>query len=581
MRNFKPQRMVGWYEVEQLAGTAIRAILSSIFGSYADKRETLASLSKPKVYEYHDKRTELAENTREEIYQYENERDLWFDYISDTGDGFNSTFSMAHLIAQPEIEVTVGQERQKLPRGKIVVFGGDQVYPTPSRTEYENRFIGPFSTASIQANPETKSDLYALPGNHDWYDGLTNFVKIFCNNKNIGNFNTQQNRSYFALKLKENVWLWGIDVQLQSDIDELQIEYFDWVAKNHMSKGSNVILCTAEPAWVYHTQKQEDHSYDSLEAFEINVIQGNGMKQILTLAGDLHHYARYSQEQPNQSAKHKITAGGGGAFLHPTHNLPDKLENLHDGEFELQKTFPTQKVSKGITWLNLLFPSINPGFGLFLSSIHLVMAYALYSTSLHDDLPGTLFSDFSEPSSFLNPLIIQRLFTTFIHSPLAMLVLITFIFGFKAFCDGKSSRYKLAQFAGIAHGLAHIWLMITIFCLTTWFTNDILEVPSGYQAAIVISLLVFFLGGWLSGMLVGFYLIVSNLIFKMHDNEAFSSLKMEGYKNFLRFHLEPHRLTIYPIGLKKAPGWKKEQNKFNPTSALKPELIDEKIVIDL
>ena len=39
------------------------------------------------------------------------------------------------------------------------------------------------------------------------------------------------------------------------------------------------------------------------------------------LSGDTHHYSRYSATDGKQF----ITLGGGGAFLHPTHQLDDKV----------------------------------------------------------------------------------------------------------------------------------------------------------------------------------------------------------------------------------------------------------------
>ena len=41
------------------------------------------------------------------------------------------------------------------------------------------------------------------------------------------------------------------------------------------------------------------------------------------LTGDDHHYARY---QSDDGLKHKLTAGGGGAFLSATHHLRDPVK---------------------------------------------------------------------------------------------------------------------------------------------------------------------------------------------------------------------------------------------------------------
>jgi hypothetical protein len=48
-------------------------------------------------------------------------KELWFDFMADTGDGGNSTYSIARLLAQPSL--TVGD--LKLPRGHLLIVGGD------------------------------------------------------------------------------------------------------------------------------------------------------------------------------------------------------------------------------------------------------------------------------------------------------------------------------------------------------------------------------------------------------------------------------------------------------------------------
>ena len=579
MRSFKPEKMVGWYDVKQLGGTAIRAVLSSIFGSYADKREALAALCEKEVYR-----------------DLSNQDDVWIDYMSDTGDGFNSSYSMFHLLSKDYIDVDIDGKSQRLPKGHAVVLGGDQVYPAPSRDEYHNRLLGPLEAASEQSGSSKASTMYAIPGNHDWYDGLTNFVKIFCHGKSIGHFKTVQNRSYFAIQLNPNTWLWGIDIQLQSDVDYPQIAYFNWVAATYMKKNDNVILCTAEPSWVFSEQRKDDTTYFNLEYFEKNCIQGNDLNEILTLAGDLHHYARYSQTEDGQTTKHKITSGGGGAFLHPTHNLPERLNKVHDGKYVLEETFPKKATSRKLTWKNLLFPVKNVGFGLFLSSIHLIMAYALYNTSKLDQHEGTIFTTLGGTEALVNKAIISRLFETFLHSPTSMIILLTFVFGFIAFCDGRSSKYKLATWAGAIHGLLHIVLMLSLFSVIAFVGFQVLKLgepilddsglnvvgyDSTWKSVLFTSSAVFFVGGFLSGVLVGVYLLISSLVLKMHDNEAFSSIKEEGYKNFLRMHIKNNILTIYPIGVKTVSKWRKFGQMFKPHKVMQPELIDKPLVIKL
>ncbi len=70
---------------------------------------------------------------------------------------------MAWLLAQPSLPF--GDE--ELPRGSVLLLGGDQVYPTAGPEAYEDRFIGPCPAALPQTGSPQGPELYALPGNHD------------------------------------------------------------------------------------------------------------------------------------------------------------------------------------------------------------------------------------------------------------------------------------------------------------------------------------------------------------------------------------------------------------------------------
>ena len=65
-------------------------------------------------------------------------------------------------------------------------------------------------------------EVFALPGNHDWYDSLVSFTRLFCSQRWFQGWRTRQRRSYFALKLPGRWWLVATDFQLGSDIDALQ-----------------------------------------------------------------------------------------------------------------------------------------------------------------------------------------------------------------------------------------------------------------------------------------------------------------------------------------------------------------------
>src|SRR6266566_2618377 len=78
---------VPWLSPGQLAGTALRVLLSDWFGAYLDKRELQQALPDTIFDEGAD------------------EAELWFDYVADLGDGFDPTYTVAYLLAQPELSV--------------------------------------------------------------------------------------------------------------------------------------------------------------------------------------------------------------------------------------------------------------------------------------------------------------------------------------------------------------------------------------------------------------------------------------------------------------------------------------------
>jgi hypothetical protein len=115
--------------------------------------------------------------------------------------------------------------------------------------------VAPYAAAFGDDTTNERPHVYAVPGNHDWYDGLSAFTRLFlfrhwraaC----FAGWWTRQRRSYFVLKLPHGWWLVGSDGQLQSDLDVPQIEHFREIVGKHMKAGDKVILCLAAPVWIY------------------------------------------------------------------------------------------------------------------------------------------------------------------------------------------------------------------------------------------------------------------------------------------------------------------------------------------
>src|SRR5947208_2774344 len=135
--------MVGWYDPRQLTRTGIQVAISTIFGRHSDRRlvEALAAGRSPEIYDYtyHYKDDghalcEIDETRRRD--------EIWIDYVADLGEGWNSTYAVAYTLAEDmhEFEYTDAESGERKSaqtrRGDLLVFGGDEVYPTATRLEY-------------------------------------------------------------------------------------------------------------------------------------------------------------------------------------------------------------------------------------------------------------------------------------------------------------------------------------------------------------------------------------------------------------------------------------------------------------
>ena len=74
---------------------------------------------------------------------------------------------------------------------------------------------------------EAPLGVYMIPGNHDWYDGLTAFLRLFTQGRSIGGWRTEQKRSYWTIRLPHGWWMVGLDSQLDSYFDDPQLTYFE------------------------------------------------------------------------------------------------------------------------------------------------------------------------------------------------------------------------------------------------------------------------------------------------------------------------------------------------------------------
>jgi hypothetical protein len=105
-------------------------------------------------------------------------RDIWIDYVADTGDDSDVSSAVAGMVFS-EYALQDGSGRV-LPRGDLLIFGGDTAYPLSSATEIARRLTHPWNRVLRRlGQPGRARVLLGIPGNHDWYDGLDGFARFF------------------------------------------------------------------------------------------------------------------------------------------------------------------------------------------------------------------------------------------------------------------------------------------------------------------------------------------------------------------------------------------------------------------
>ncbi|ACE85976.1 ABC transporter permease [Cellvibrio japonicus] len=525
-------------------------------------------------------RREMYSSTLELIQVAETERDddFWWDFVSDTGDGGNAAYAVARQMQIPLLnkkvrEGLVGDIPDTLPMGELLVLGGDLAYPGASVEEYQYRLAEMWTASGQQERPaqEAAAQLrpsLAIPQNHDWFDNISSFNLYFVDRRekepeqgfSIKSAETQvevtplstrklQKQSYFAARLPNNWVILGLDFALVGDIDRKQ-----HIAFRNLFNGSpgcepqitpedNIILLYPEPYWTRdlgdHAREGYPKRYQRLEAF----IRDKNGKIRLRIAGDIHHYAReFSSAGQSGADDMLITAGGGGAFLHPTHTNNTKADKVRchreepfamsddlksrirlgvdsKGDAEVAKVYdrhelyPTAAQSKSLLWRSV-FSFFKPAESLcsqlrdkredFWKYLRLSICQG---NILFAVLLGVIFAFAVVTSSWIPGILLLAIYAG-ISGEGGM--------GFKIL-----GAFVGALVLGIAEAIA------SGLCISSWNMCGLIFAWVG--AAL--------LGIVIGGLITGIYFWICSARGYLPNN-AFSHLGHEGYKSFLRFRID-------------------------------------------
>jgi hypothetical protein len=274
--------------------------------------------------------------------------DFSFLLIGDPGEGDMSQFAVVPGINR----VGAGSA--------FAVLCSDVVYPTGIGDDYGRKFFQPY-----QAYP---APIYAVPGNHDWYDGLGGFMRIFCDAPALPKEPKRPRPRWFArTRLRERFWAatrlvdetalttaralrggpkqlatqpgsyWvldagplrvvGIDTGIIGGIDADQGAWLREVSADPKPK----ILVTGKP--IYARNRYDPCPIEGGGTVD-DIVRDQANGYLAAIGGDIHNYQRYPVRVGDRMIQY-IVAGGGGAFMHATHTIPRiSVGGVNEDEFK-------------------------------------------------------------------------------------------------------------------------------------------------------------------------------------------------------------------------------------------------------
>ena len=272
------------------------------------------------------------------IREFGGRRNTSFLVLADTGEGDASQYCLVPGLLQ------------KAQGTAFMFINGDVVYPSGDAADYADRFYRPYR--------DYPAPIYAVPGNHDWYDGLNGFMSHFCDarvsdkprraeitgafwqqalkrlgwrqpsrtsEKKIQEMRAMRARPeqqalqpgpYLAIDTGP-VLVVAIDTGVLGDIDRDQGE---WLRRLSGTVDKPKILLTAKPLYV-EGARHPGRIEGSTETVD-DIVRAPDNGYIAAIGGDIHHYERYPVSVQDGRVIQYIVNGGGGAGMQGTHKIP-------------------------------------------------------------------------------------------------------------------------------------------------------------------------------------------------------------------------------------------------------------------
>ncbi|PWI13340.1 metallophosphoesterase [Streptomyces sp. Act143] len=227
----------------------------------------------------------------------------------------------------------------------FTVLASDVIYPVGSADDYGTKFFRPYQ--------DYRAPIYAIPGNHDWYEDLGGFMRVFCDDappltpepaprplsrawlrsllwhrprRGDGRHldEARQLRSAPAQQAVQPGPYWaidagpvriiGIDTGLLGTLDAEQGAWLREVSRGPRPK----ILVTGSPLYV----DGEHHPCPIDGGGTVDdIVRDPAHHYVAAIGGDIHNYQRYPVDVDGRTIQY-VVSGGGGAFMHATHTIP-------------------------------------------------------------------------------------------------------------------------------------------------------------------------------------------------------------------------------------------------------------------
>ena len=114
------------------------------------------------------------------------------------------------------------------------------------------------------------------------------------------------------------------------------------------------------------------------------------------------------------------------------------------------------------------------------------------------------------------------------------------------------------------HAAAHFAVIVGICLVAFWVNRRFLEGRDWYWLLWLLGLagISFIVGKWLSGKIFGWSSFLACRWLDLSYNDAFSAMKLNSHRHFLRIRVLGDTLTVYPVKLDKVPS--RGQWRANP-----------------